>query len=61
LTPTRILKIDDVSPAEQGSDSASPIHIRAGVCLANSGLFFAAIFACKHLGDNEYRSPALAA
>ena len=29
---------------------------------ANSlSLFFAAIFFCKHLGDDEYLSPALAA
>jgi lipopolysaccharide export system permease protein len=31
------------------------------MCLVLCGLFFTATFACKHLGENEYLSPALAA
>jgi lipopolysaccharide export system permease protein len=42
-------------------DQNRNIYISTGLCLANCALFFAAIFACKHLGDNEYLSPALAA
>jgi lipopolysaccharide export system permease protein len=42
-------------------DQNRNIYIGTGLCLANCALFFAAIFACKHLGDNEYLSPALAA
>ena len=37
------------------------MFIGTGLCLATCALFFAAIFACKQLGDNEYLSPALAA
>jgi len=42
-------------------DQNRNVFIGTGLCLANCALFFAAIFACKHLGDNEYLSPALAA
>jgi len=42
-------------------DQNRNVFIGTGLCLANCALFFAAIFACKHLGDNEYFAPALAA
>jgi lipopolysaccharide export system permease protein len=42
-------------------DQNRNVFIGTGLCLGNCALFFAAIFACKHLGDNEYLSPALAA
>jgi lipopolysaccharide export system permease protein len=37
------------------------VFISTALCLALCALFFAAIFTCRHLGDNEYLSPALAA
>lgn len=42
-------------------DQNRNVFIGTGLCLANCALFFAAIFACKHLGDNEYLTPALSA
>lgn len=42
-------------------DSHRNVFVGAGLCLATCALFFAAIFACKHLGDSEYLSPDLAA
>jgi lipopolysaccharide export system permease protein len=42
-------------------DQNRNVFIGTGLCLANCALFFAAIFACKHLGDNEYLNPALSA
>lgn len=42
-------------------DAHRNVFIGTGLCLANCALFFAAIFACKHLGDSEYLSPDLAA
>jgi lipopolysaccharide export system permease protein len=42
-------------------DQNRNVYVGTGLCLAMCGLFFAAIFACKQLGDNEYLSPALAA
>jgi lipopolysaccharide export system permease protein len=42
-------------------DQNRNVFISAGLCLLLCGLFFAATFACKHLGDHEYLSPALAA
>jgi lipopolysaccharide export system permease protein len=42
-------------------DQNRNIFISAGLCLVLCGLFFAAQFACKSLGDNDYISPALAA
>jgi lipopolysaccharide export system permease protein len=42
-------------------DQNRNVYVGTGLCLALCGLFFAAIFACKQLGDNEYLSPALAA
>jgi lipopolysaccharide export system permease protein len=42
-------------------DQNRNVFISAGVCLLLCGLFFAACFASKQLGDNEYLSPALAA
>src|SRR5205085_9498094 len=42
-------------------DQNRNVFISAGLCLILCAVFFAACFACKHLGDNEYLSPALAA
>ena len=42
-------------------DQNRNVFISAGLCLLLCGVFFAAIFACRSLGDNEYLSPALAA
>jgi lipopolysaccharide export system permease protein len=42
-------------------DQNSNVFLSAGLCLVLCGLFFAAQFVCKSLGDNEYLSPALAA
>ena len=37
------------------------VFISAGLCLVLCAVFFAACFLFKHLGDNEYLTPALAA
>ncbi len=42
-------------------DQNRNVFISAGLCLLLCGLFFAAQFACKSLGDSEYVSPAFAA
>ena len=42
-------------------DQNRNVFISAGLCLVLCALFFTATFACKHLGENEYLSPALAA
>ena len=42
-------------------DQNRNVYISTALCLVLCGLFFGACFACKHLGDNEYLSPALAA
>jgi lipopolysaccharide export system permease protein len=42
-------------------DQNRNVFISAGMCLVLCGLFFAAQFACKSLGDGEYLNPALAA
>ena len=42
-------------------DQNRNVFISSGVCLALCGLFFAAMHACRMLGDNELISPALAA
>jgi lipopolysaccharide export system permease protein len=42
-------------------DQNRNVYISTALCLVLCGLFFGACFACKHLGDNEYFSPALAA
>jgi lipopolysaccharide export system permease protein len=42
-------------------DQNRHIFLSAGLCVLLCGLFFAAQFVCKSLGDNEYISPALAA
>jgi lipopolysaccharide export system permease protein len=42
-------------------DQNRNIFLSTGLCLILCGLFFAAQFTCKSLGDNEYLSPALAA
>jgi lipopolysaccharide export system permease protein len=42
-------------------DQNRNVFISTGLCLILCAVFFGACFACKHLGDNEYLSPALAA
>jgi lipopolysaccharide export system permease protein len=42
-------------------DQNRNVIISSGLCLVLCGVFFAACYACKMLGDNEYLSPALAA
>jgi lipopolysaccharide export system permease protein len=42
-------------------DQNRNIFISAGMCLVLCGVFFAAMFGCKQLGDNDYLPPALAA
>lgn len=42
-------------------DQNRNVFISAGLCLLLCGIFFAAQFTCKSLGDNEYMTPALAA
>jgi lipopolysaccharide export system permease protein len=43
------------------TDQNRNVFISAGLCLVLCGVFFAAIFAAKYLGDNDIISPALAA
>jgi lipopolysaccharide export system permease protein len=42
-------------------DQNRNVFLSAGLCLVVCALFFAALFTCKFLGDNEYLAPALAA
>jgi lipopolysaccharide export system permease protein len=42
-------------------DQNRNVFISTALCLVMCALFFGAIFACKHLGDSESISPALAA
>jgi lipopolysaccharide export system permease protein len=42
-------------------DQNRNVFISTGLCLAMCAIFFGALFVCKHLGDNEYLAPALAA
>jgi len=42
-------------------DQNRNVFISAGMCLVLCAVFFATTFLCKHLGDNELVSPALAA
>lgn len=42
-------------------DQNRNVIISSGLCLVLCGVFFAACYACKMLGDNEYLDPALAA
>jgi lipopolysaccharide export system permease protein len=42
-------------------DQNRNVFISAGLCLIMCAIFFGACFACKHLGDHDYLSPALAA
>jgi lipopolysaccharide export system permease protein len=42
-------------------DQNRNIFISAGLCLIMCAVFFGACFGCKHLGDHEYLTPALAA
>jgi lipopolysaccharide export system permease protein len=42
-------------------DQNRNVYISTALCLVLCALFFGACFLCKHLGDNEILSPALAA
>src|SRR5436305_13178424 len=42
-------------------DQNRNVFISTGLCLALCAAFFMSVFFCKHLGDNEFISPALAA
>lgn len=42
-------------------DQNRNVFISTGMCLILCGLFFATSIVCKHLGEHEYISPALAA
>ena len=42
-------------------DQNRNIFISTGLCLVLCAVFFAALFTCKSLGENDYLSPALAA
>ena len=42
-------------------DQNRNVLISSGMCLVLCGVFFAACYTCKMLGDNDYLSPALAA
>jgi lipopolysaccharide export system permease protein len=42
-------------------DQNRNVFISTALCLVMCAVFFGACFTCKHLGDNEYLSPALAA
>ncbi len=42
-------------------DQNRNVFLSTGLCLGLCALFFAALFICRSLGDNEYISPALAA
>ena len=42
-------------------DQTRNVIISSGFCLVLCGVFFAACYACKMLGDNEILAPALAA
>jgi lipopolysaccharide export system permease protein len=42
-------------------DQNRNVIISAGLCLVLCGVFFAAVYACKTLGDYEYLTPAMAA
>jgi lipopolysaccharide export system permease protein len=42
-------------------DQNRNVFLSAGMCLVLCAMFFAALFICQKLGENEYVSPALAA
>jgi lipopolysaccharide export system permease protein len=42
-------------------DPSRNIYVGAGLCLIMCALFFAAVFACRQLGEQEWLSPAVAA
>jgi lipopolysaccharide export system permease protein len=42
-------------------DQNRNVFISTGLCLTLCAVFFAALFACKYLGDSEFLSPSLAA
>jgi lipopolysaccharide export system permease protein len=42
-------------------DQTRNVIISSGMCLVLCGVFFAGLYTCKMLGDNEFISPALAA
>ncbi len=42
-------------------DQNRHVFISTGMCLAMCAIFYAAVFGCKYLGENDYLAPALAA
>jgi lipopolysaccharide export system permease protein len=42
-------------------DQNKNVFVNAGLCLAMCAVFYAAVFGCKYLGENDLVSPALAA
>jgi lipopolysaccharide export system permease protein len=42
-------------------DQNRHVFISTGLCLVTAAVFFAAVFGCKYLGENDYLAPALAA
>ncbi len=42
-------------------DQSRNVFLNAGLCLVLAAIFYAAVYLCRHLGENEYLSPALAA
>lgn len=42
-------------------DQNKNVFVNAGLCLVMCALFYAAVFGCKYLGENDLVSPALAA
>ena len=42
-------------------DQNRNVFVSTGLCLVLCAIFFMFVFFCKHFGDNEYLSPALAA
>ncbi len=42
-------------------DQSRNVFLNAGLCLLMAAVFYVAVYLCRHLGENEYLSPALAA
>lgn len=42
-------------------DQNKNVFVNAGMCLVMCAVFYAAVFGCKYLGENDFISPALAA
>lgn len=42
-------------------DQNKNVFVNAGLCLVMCAMFYAAVFGCKYLGENDFVSPALAA